>query len=111
MAPSAELAEKVEALYREHLAWVFGDRPVFDRIALEPITNYAGEETFQVTIVYEGSEHTIDANKAVRMPSAMATPLEVLGLPPVFMQGYVPKDEYPMLLEMRAEALWGEDEE
>lgn len=41
----------------------------------------------------------------------MTTPLKELGLPPVFMQGYVPKDEYPMLLEMRAEAPWGEDEE
>ena len=111
MAPSAELAEKVEALYREHLAWVFGDRPMFDRIALEPNTDQSGWETFQVTVVYEGDENTIDARKLIRVLTAMATPLEELGLPPVFMQGYVPKDEYPMLLEVRAEAPWGEDEE
>ena len=51
VALSAELAEKVEALYREHPAREFGDTPVFDRITVEPTTGEAGEETFQATIV------------------------------------------------------------
>ena len=81
MAISTELAEEVKALYWEHLAREFGDHPVFCPITVEPTTDEAGEETFQVTIVYEGNGYTIVANKAVRVLTAMATPLEELGLP------------------------------
>ena len=59
MALGAELAEKVEALHREHLAREFGDHPVFYHITVEPTNNCVGEEVFQVTIVYKGTEHTI----------------------------------------------------
>ena len=55
MALSTELAEKVEALYREHLAREFGGY----HITVEPTNSYVGEEVFQVTIVYKGTEHTI----------------------------------------------------
>ena len=78
---------------------------------VEPTTNYAGEEVFQVTIVYEGTEHTIDANKAIKVLTALASALEELGLPPVLLQGFVSMDEYPTLLEMKTEALSCEYEE
>jgi hypothetical protein len=63
VALSIELAEKVEALYRKHLAREFGNQTVFDAITVEPTTNYVGEEVPQVTIVYEGAEHTIDPRR------------------------------------------------
>lgn len=110
MALSTELAEKVEALYREHLAREFGDQPVFDPITVEPATDEAGEETFLVTIVYKGGEHTIDPLKAIRVLNALATPFEELGIPPVLIQDLVPKDEYPTLLELRAESPYDEEE-
>ena len=111
MTLTSELAEKVEALYRENLEREFGDSPAFDPISVEPMTGGDGEETFRVTIVYDGDDGAIDARKAVTVLTAMATPLEELGLPPVLMESYVPKREYPMLLEMRAEPPWGVDEE
>ena len=83
MALSTELAEKVAATYRERLAREFDYHPVFDPITVEPATYYASEEVLQVTIVYEGDEHTIDANKTIRVLTAQATPLEELGLPSV----------------------------
>lgn len=52
MALSTELAEKVEALYRENLAREFGGYPMLYLITVEPTTDEAGEETFQATIVY-----------------------------------------------------------
>lgn len=111
MTLSTELAQKVKALYREHLQREFGNAPVFDPITVEAATEESGQETFEVTIVYEGVEHTINPRKAARVLAALATPLEELGLPPVLMQGFVPKDEYPVLLELRAEAIYDEDEE
>ena len=77
---------------------------------MEPTTNYAGEEVFVVAIVYEGTEHTVDANKSIKVLPVLATPLEELGLPPVLLQGFVPKDEYPMLLALRAESAYDEEE-
>ena len=78
---------------------------------MEPATGEAGEETFEVNIVCESNEHTIDARKAAKALNALAAPLEELGPPPVLMQGYVSKDEYPTMLEMKADAISGEDEE
>ena len=103
MTLTSEMAEKVEALYRENLEKEFRGSPAFDPVSVEPITGVNGEETFRVTIVYDGDVGAIDARKAVTVLTAMATPLEELGLPPVLIESYVPKKEYPMLLEMRAE--------
>ena len=110
MALSTELAEKVEALYREHLTREFGNTPSFDPITVEPATDEAGEDTFLVTIVYEGVERTIDPRKAIRVLNALATPFEELGIPPVLIQDLVPKDEYPVLLDLRAELPYDDED-
>ena len=85
---------------------------MFDPITVEPATDETGEETFLVTIVYEGGEHTIDPGKAIRVLNALATPFEELGIPPVLIQDLVPKEEYQVLLELRAEPpYYDEDQE
>ena len=66
----------------------------------ELTTHYAGEEVFQITNVDEGTEHTIDANKAIKVLTAPATPIKEPGLPPVLTQGFVPKNEYHTLLKL-----------
>jgi hypothetical protein len=111
MTLTSELAEKVEALYRETLDKEFGGSPAFGPISVEPITDEEGQETFRVTIVFDGEEDAIDPRKALTVLTAMTTPLRELGLPPVLVESYVTKDEYPVLLEMRAEPPWGVEEE
>ena len=105
---STELAEKAEALYPEHLAREFGGHPVLDSITVEPTTDEDGEATFHVTVVYDGNEHTVDSRKAIRVLNALATPPRRTRLP---MQGCVSKDEYPRLLDIRADALSGKGQE
>ena len=111
MTLTSELAEKVQTLYRENLEKEFGNFPVFDKISVEPFTGIDGDNTFRVTIVHNGEEGAITAHKAITVLTAMATPLEELGLPPVLMQSYVTQKEYRVLLEMRAEPPWGVAEE
>ena len=55
MRLTAELAGKVESLYRESLEREFGNSLIFDPILVEPTENSEGEETFRVTIVYAGN--------------------------------------------------------
>ena len=45
---------------------------------METTTDEAGEEAFLVTIVYEGAEHTVDANKVIKVLTALDTSLEEL---------------------------------
>ena len=33
---------------------------MFDPITVDPATDHAGQEAFQVTIAYDGEEHTVD---------------------------------------------------
>ncbi len=111
MTLTAELASKVEALYRENLKREFGDSLRFDPISVEPSENSEGEATFQVTIVYDGDPETLNPRKVLAIMTSLTNPLTDLGLPPTTIESYVPKSEYPLLLELRAEPPWGVDGE
>lgn len=111
MKLTSELAEKVKALYWENLEREFGGSPVFDLVAVEPDKDEDGQDTFQVTIVFDGEEDAIDSRKAATVLTAMVRPLKELGLPPVLLESYVTGEEYPVLLEMRANPLWWMEEE
>ena len=78
---------------------------------MEPTTNEAGEEVFQVTVTYEGTDQSIDAKREIKVLTAPTSPFEKLELPAVLMQGYVSRDKHPTLVEMRAEALSEKDKE
>ena len=52
---------------------------------------------------------TLTAELAVM--TSLTNPLTDLGLPPTTIESYVPKSEYPLLLELRAEPPWGVDGE
>ena len=106
MRLTAELAEKVESLYREGLEREFGNSLTFDPILVEPTTNSEGENTFKVIIVYEGGSGRPNFKKAAAVLSFMVDQMEEMGLPPFPIESYVPKSEWPLLLDLRAEPPW-----
>jgi hypothetical protein len=113
MTLTAEMAKKVEAVYRENLEKEFGSSLTFDPISVEPTENSQGQDTFHVTIVYEAQNQVErpQAEKVLTVMTAVIEPLEDLGIKTSMIESYVPKHEYPGLLEMRAEPPWGVAEE
>ena len=110
MTLTAELADKVEILYRESLKREFGELVAFDDILVEPSEDSEGKATFRVTIVYDGEPETLNTHKVLAVMTSLTNPLTALGLPPTMIESYVPKSEFPLLLELRAEPPWGVDE-
>lgn len=106
MRLTAELAGQVERLYRESLEREFGKSLTFDPILVEPTENSEGEETFRVTIIYSEEGGRPNPKKTVAVLTSMMDRMEELGLPPVPIESYVPKSEYPLLLELRAGTPW-----
>lgn len=111
MALSAETAEKVEALYRERLDAHFQGQLRFGPIALEPVRDSQGKDTFRVDIVYEGNGEHPDPKKILAVMTSLAGDFEALGLPPVLLESYIPKEEYPELLRLRRQMPWDMDED
>ena len=83
MRLTAELAGKVESLYRESLEREFGKSFTFDPILVEPAENSEGERTFKVIIVYEGEGGRPNLKNAAAVLSFMVDQMEELGLPPI----------------------------
>ena len=108
MALTEELSDKVKALYRENLHKEFGESFAFNPILVEPAYDEDGEETFRVTIVYEGESERPDPHKIIAVMTSMTSHLTSLGLPWVLVESYVPKREFPLLLKMRSEPPWAE---
>jgi len=106
MRLTAELAGKVESLYRESLEREFGKSFTFDPILAEPTENSEGEKTFHVTIVYSGEDGRPNPKKGTAVFTYIMEQMEELGLPPVPIASFVPKSEWPLLLELRAEPPW-----
>lgn len=111
MTLSTETAEKVEALYRERLDTQFQGQLRFGPIVLEPTKDSDGKDTFQVDIVYEGNDKRPDPRKILAVMTSLAGDFEALGLPPVLIESYIPKKEYPELLRLRQLMPWEMDED
>jgi hypothetical protein len=111
MALSTETAERVEELYRERLEAHFEGRFKFDPIVLEPTRDSEGKDTFQVTIVYEGHGEHPEPKKVISVMTSLTWDFEALGLPPVLIESYVSKEEYPELERLRQQMPWDEDED
>lgn len=111
MSLSTEIAEKVEALYRERLDAHFEGRFQFGPVVVEPRRDGEGRDTFRVTIVFEGNGERPDAKGVIEVMTEMSWDFEELGLPPVLLQSYVSKKEYPELLRLRQQMPWDEDED
>ena len=111
MALSADIAEKVEALYRERLDTHFQGELKFGPIVLEPTRDSDGKDTFQVDIVYEGNGMRPDPQKAITVMTSLTRDFEALGLPPVLIESYIPKEEYPELVRLRQQMPWDMDED
>lgn len=106
MALSADTAGKVEALYRERLDAHFQGCFKFGPIVVEPTRDSDGRDTFRVTIVFEGNGERPDTKKVLEVMTVMSWDFEALGLPPVLIQSYVSKEEYPELLRLRQLMPW-----
>ena len=111
MALSTETAEKVEALYRERLDAHFRGQLKFGPIVLEPTRDSDGKDTFQVDIVYEGNGELPDPKNVITVMTSLTGDFETLGLPPVLIESYIPKEEYPELVRLRQQMPWDEDED
>lgn len=109
MALSTETAERVEALYQERLNANFKGELSFGPIIVEPTRDSEGKDTFQVTIVYEGIGERPDPKIIITVMTSLTGDFEALGLPPVLIESYVSKEEYPELLRLRQLMPW-EDE-
>lgn len=101
MPLSNELAEKVKAIYRQHLEEYFSEKVKFDTITVEPAEDSEGRETFRVTVVYDDEHERPDPRIRIHVLGALMDPLEELGLQPVMLESYIPKSEYPLWLELR----------
>ena len=111
MALPADTAEKVEALYRERLDAHFQGQLEFGPIVLEPTRDSQGKDTFQVDIVYAGNGELPDPKKVITVMTSLAEDFEALGLPPVLIESYIPKEEYPELVRLRQQMPWDQDED
>lgn len=111
MTLTEELADKVEALYRESLEREFTDSITFEPISVEPHEDTEGAPTFLVTIVYDGIPEDLNTKKMLSAVTAAAGALEDLELACRPIWSFVPKHEWPMLRQMRSKALMGEDRE
>ena len=111
MALPSDTAEKVEALYRERLDAHFHGELRFGPIVLEPMRDMDGKDSFQVDIVYEGYGERPDPRKMVKVMTSLTGDFEALGLPPVLIESYIPKEEYPELLRLRQLMPWDQDED
>ena len=111
MALSADTAEKVEALYLERLDEHFQGQLKFGPIVLEPTRDSDGRDTFQVDIVYEGYGELPDPKKVITVLTSLTGDFEALGLPPVLIESYIPREEYPELLRLRQQMPWDMDED
>ena len=97
MALSTDTADKVEALYRERLDAHFRGQLKFGPIVLEPTRDSDGRDTFRVDIVYEGYGELPDPKKVITVMTSLTGDFEALGLPPVMIESYISKAEYPEL--------------
>ena len=111
MALSTETAERVEALYLERLDAHFKGELSFGPIVLEPTRDSDGRDTFLVTIVFQSSVGRPDPRGIIEVMTSLTGDFEALGLPPVLIQSYVSKEEYPELLRLRQQMPWDADED
>ena len=112
MALSAELADKVKSIYLEYLEANFSKNVKFDVVTVEPAEDSEGRETFEVTVVYDDEHERPDPSIRVHVLGELMDPMLELGLPAVMLETYIPKSEYPILLELRANPpLWDEDDQ
>ena len=107
-----ELADKVQALYREYLEANFSKNVKFDTITVEPAVDSEGRDFFEVIVVYDDEHERPDPLMRGHVAGELMEPMMELGLPAVMLESYVPKSDYPLLLELRANPpLWDDDEE
>ena len=53
----------------------------------------------------------VEYRESVAVLTSLTSDFEALGLPPVLIESYIPKEEYPELLRLRQQMPWDEDEE
>lgn len=110
MDTSPEMARKLEALYREKLESKFrGVLLKFDPILVEAVLDQFGEDTFHVTVVYDGEQELLDYAKLNRISGEVWLLLRGLGVDEVPIESYVDMKEYSIRDELLGPEPWEED--
>lgn len=112
MVINADNARQVEDLFREHLDRHFqGIDLKFDPVVVEPIKDQYGEDTFHVTVVYEGDQELLDARKINTMGVEIEDHLSAMGIWPTVLDSYIIKEEYLILDELLGPEDWELEEQ
>ena len=109
MDTSPEMARKLEAMYREQLERNFQGAFKFDPILVEPTLDQYGEDTFHVTVVYDGDEYLLDAGKLNEITVEVWGQLRAMGIDKVPIESHVYKEEYDLGDELLDLYEWEED--
>ena len=71
-----------------------------------------GGTRFRVDIVYEGNGQNFPTPKRrSTVMTSLTGDFEALGLPPVLIESYIKKEEYPELVRLRQQMPWDQDED
>ena len=107
MDTSPEMALKVETMYREQLERKFQGVPLkFDPILVEVVLDQYGEDTFHVTVVYDGDQDLLDPAKLNRISGELSLLWPGLGIDKIPIESHVDKEEY----DLGDELLYDDDE-
>ena len=109
MDTSPEMARKLEAMYREQLERNFQGTFKFDPILVEPTLDQYGEDTFHVTVVYDGDEYLLDAGKLNEITVKVWGQLRAMGIDKIPIESHVYKEEYDLGDELLGLDEWEED--
>ena len=110
MDTSPEMALKVEVMYREQLERKFQGVPLkFDPILVEVVLDQYGEDTFHVTVVYDGEQDLLDPAKLNRISGELMLLWPSLGIDKIPIESHVDKKEYDLGDELLYAEDWGED--
>lgn len=106
MDTSPETAQKVETLYRELLERNFQGAFKFDPIMVEPTLDQYGEDTFHVTVVYDGDQDLLDPGKLNEITVEVWCQLRAMGIDKIPIESHVDKKEHDMRDELLAPEEW-----
>ena len=94
MAFDKETAARLESLYLEHLEEMFHKTLTFDPITVELTQNMFDQDTFHVTVAYDGDGRLLDPAKLNNISSLMIDRAAELGIENTVLESYVDSREY-----------------
>ena len=94
MSFSKETAMQVKSLYRGLLEEAFQGTFTFDPISVELTQNMFDQDTFHLTVAYDGDVRLLDPANLNRISSHMVDKAAELGIENTIIESYVDSGEY-----------------